>query len=120
VFPDEIARDDRVGWMINLTNDAWFGISTGPYQHLQQTRVRAIEQGLPVVRAANSGISAVIDPYGRITAQLALGVEGVVDSLLPAAAGPTIYGRFGDIPAQITIAVALIIVLRRRVANTHR
>ncbi|PYF01458.1 apolipoprotein N-acyltransferase [Rhodopseudomonas faecalis] len=120
VFPDEIARDDRAAWMINLTNDAWFGISSGPYQHLQQTKVRAIEQGLPVVRAANSGISAVIDPYGRITSQLALGVEGVVDSLLPAAIQPTFYARFGNIPAQIIIAVVLIIVLRRRVLSGHR
>ena len=95
VFPDEIdARDERVGWIINLTNDAWFGISTGPYQHLQQTRVRAIEQGLPVVRAANSGISAVIDPVGRIIARLDLGVEGVFDSVLPAAIRPTVYARF--------------------------
>ena len=120
-FPDEIgARDQRVGWIVNLTNDAWFGISTGPYQHLQQTRVRAIEQGLPVVRAANSGISAVIDPVGRIIARLDLGVEGVFDSALPAAIRPTIYGRFGDIPALIIVAFCMIAVLRRRLANPQR
>jgi len=120
-FPDEIdARDERVGWIVNLTNDAWFGISTGPYQHLQQTRVRAIEQGLPVVRAANSGISAVIDPLGRIVARLDLGVEGVFDSTLPAAIRPTIYARFGDLPALIIVAFAMIVVLRRRLANSHR
>jgi apolipoprotein N-acyltransferase len=121
VFPDEIdARNERVGWIINLTNDAWFGISTGPYQHLQQTRVRAIEQGLPVVRAANSGISAVIDPVGRIIARLDLGVEGVFDSVLPAAIRPTVYARFGDIPALMMVALAMIAVLRRRLANSHR
>jgi apolipoprotein N-acyltransferase len=120
VFPDEIgARDQRVGWIINLTNDAWFGISTGPYQHLQQTRVRAIEQGLPVVRAANSGISAVIDPVGRIIARLDLGVEGVFDSVLPAAIPPTIYARFGDFPALLLVGLALIAVLRRRLANSR-
>jgi apolipoprotein N-acyltransferase len=121
VFPDEIgARDQGVGWIVNLTNDAWFGVSTGPYQHLQQTRVRAIEQGLPVVRAANSGISAVVDPVGRIIARLDLGVEGVLDSVLPAAIRPTIYARFGDLPASIIVAFAIIVVLRRRLANTHR
>jgi apolipoprotein N-acyltransferase len=121
VFPDEIgAPDQRVGWIVNLTNDAWFGISTGPYQHLQQTRVRAIEQGLPVVRAANSGISAVIDPVGRIIARLDLGVEGVFDSTLPMAIRPTIYARFGDLPALIIVAFATIAVLRRRLANPYR
>src|SRR6266478_5637754 len=99
IFPDEVAaRGERPGWIINLTNDGWFGISTGPYQHLQQARLRAIEQGLPVVRAANTGISAVIDPMGRIVARLGLGVEGVLDSSLPAAIAPTIYARSGDIP----------------------
>jgi apolipoprotein N-acyltransferase len=101
--------------MINLTNDGWFGDSTGPYQHLQQARVRAIEQGLPMVRAANTGISAVIDPVGRIVARLGLGVEGVLDANLPSAIAPTIYTRLGDIPATVIIAAGLLVVLRRRV-----
>ena len=115
VFPGDVAsRDDRPGWIVNLTNDGWFGISTGPYQHLQQARLRAIEEGLPLVRAANTGISAVVDPLGRIVARLGLGVEGVLDSSLPSAIAPTIYSRSGDIPVAIMIAASLIFVVRRR------
>jgi apolipoprotein N-acyltransferase len=118
IFPGAVAaRDDRPGWIINLTNDGWFGISTGPYQHLQQARLRAIEEGLPLVRAANTGISAVIDPSGRIVAQLGLGIEGVLDSSLPAAIAPTIYARAGDVPAAIVVVTALIFIIRRRVAK---
>jgi apolipoprotein N-acyltransferase len=118
IFPGEVAaRGDRPGWIVNLTNDGWFGISTGPYQHLQQARLRAIEQGLPLVRAANTGISAVIDPMGRIVARLGLGVEGVLDSSLPAAIAPTVYARSGDIPTAMIVAASLIFVIRRRVAK---
>jgi len=118
VFPDEmISRDDRPGWILNLTNDGWFGISTGPYQHLLQARVRAIEQGLPLVRSANTGVSAVIDPLGRIVARLGLGVEGVLDAALPAANPPTVYARVGDIPAAILVSVAMMLVIRRRFAR---
>jgi apolipoprotein N-acyltransferase len=118
IFPGDVAeRGDRPGWIVNVTNDGWFGISTGPYQHLQQVRLRAIEEGLPVVRAANTGISAVIDPVGRIVARLGLGLEGVLDSGLPAAIPPTIYARVGDIPAATMIVVGVIFVLRRRAAK---
>ena len=114
IFPDEIvSRDDRPGWIVNLTNDGWFGISTGPYQHLQQARLRAIEQGLPIVRAANTGISAVIDPFGHVIARLGLGVEGVVDSGLPSPLPPTLYARVGDWPAAVMVALAAIIAVRR-------
>jgi apolipoprotein N-acyltransferase len=119
IFPGDVAtREDRPGWIVNLTNDGWFGNSTGPYQHLQQARLRAIEQGLPVVRAANTGISAVIDPLGRIVARLGLGVEGVLDSSLPSAIAPTLYARSGDIPAAIVVIAALIFVIRRRARKT--
>jgi apolipoprotein N-acyltransferase len=118
IFPGDVAaRDDRPGWIVNLTNDGWFGISTGPYQHLQQVRLRAIEQGLPVVRAANTGISAVIDPLGRIVARLGLGLEGVLDSGLPSAIPPTIYARAGDIPAAIIVIAGFVFVVRRRGAR---
>jgi apolipoprotein N-acyltransferase len=116
IFPGDIVnRNDRPGWIVNLTNDGWFGNSTGPYQHLQQARLRAIEQGLPVVRAANTGISAVIDPLGRTVARLGLGLEGVLDSGLPSAIPPTIYARAGDIPIAIIVAAALMFAISRRV-----
>ena len=118
IFPGEVATGaDRPGWIVNLTNDGWFGISTGPYQHLQQARLRAVEQGLPLVRAANTGISAVIDPVGRIVARLGLGLEGVLDAKLPAAIPPTVYARTGDIPAGFIVAAGFIFVIRRRLAK---
>jgi apolipoprotein N-acyltransferase len=118
IFPSDAASgEDRPGWIVNLTNDGWFGISTGPYQHLQQARLRAIEQGLPLVRAANTGISAVIDPVGRVVARLSLGIEGVLDSTLPAPIAPTLYSRLGNIPAALFIAFTFLFVTRRRIAR---
>lgn len=115
IFPGDIVPgDDRPGWIVNLTNDGWFGISTGPYQHLQQARLRAIEEGLPIVRSANTGISAVIDPFGRIITQLGLGAEGVLDSALPKPASPTLFSRVRDIPVALAVALSIVIVIRRR------
>ncbi len=116
VFPGAaVPRGERPGWLINLTNDGWFGISTGPYQHLQQSRVRAIEEGLPLVRAANTGISAVMDPFGRTIRSLPLGAEGVLDAPLPRAIAATPYARFGDgFVAGIMCASLLLIARERR------
>ncbi len=106
--------------MLNLTNDGWFGNSTGPYQHLQQARVRAIEEGLPLVRAANTGVSAVIDPVGRTVRELPLGAEGVLDSALPRPLEPTVYARFRDGPAGLVILAILAILLWRQLRITRR
>jgi apolipoprotein N-acyltransferase len=111
---DAVPSGQRPGWLVNVTNDAWFGISSGPYQHFQQARVLAIAEGLPLVRAANNGISAVIDPAGRIIRSLPLGAEGVLDAPLPAALAPTLFARTGELPAYLLVAFAGVIVIRRR------
>ena len=116
IFPGAaVPRGERPAWLVNVTNDGWFGISTGPYQHFQQARVLAIAEGLPLVRAANTGISAVIDPAGRITASLPLGAEGVLDAGLPRAIEPTPYVRFGDDPVILLMIVSLMLIVRRRI-----
>lgn len=121
IFPDESMQssDDgrpQAGMLLNLTNDGWFGNSSGPYQHLAAARFRAVEQGLPLVRAANNGISAIIDPYGRVTSRLGLNEIGVLDGPLPAASiHRPLYARIGDISLLAFALVALIsaIILRR-------
>ena len=109
IFPDEIAaQGERPGWLINLTNDAWFGSSAGPYQHFHQAQVRAIEQGLPVARAANTGISAVIDPYGRIRAEIGLGEKGAIDAELPKVGPKTLFAQFGTLAEVFVFLLALV------------
>jgi apolipoprotein N-acyltransferase len=115
IFPGDVAPPgERAGWIVNVTNDGWFGISTGPYQHFEQARVRAIEEGLPLARAANTGISAIVDPVGRVIDSLPLGSEGVLDSPLPRPLAAPIYARVGDAPALMILAIALLLVVRRR------
>ena len=114
IFPGAVApADARPGWLLNLTNDAWFGTFAGPQQHFAIAATRAVEEGLPMVRAANTGISAVIDPYGRPVVTLGLGVEGVIDSGLPRALqAPTPYARWGNaLPAGLIGIVVLLIAL---------
>lgn len=84
IFPGKVLiRDDRPDWILNITNDAWFGDSPGPRQHFEMTRARAIEEGTPVLRVAGTGISAVIDPFGRVLSKIELGEEGILDTRLP-------------------------------------
>ncbi len=108
------------GLILNLTNDAWFGDTPGPHQHFAQARLRAVEEGLPLVRDANSGISAVVDAHGRIVAALPLGQEGVLDADLPARIpGRTVYAVLGDafFAAMLLLALAAALSGRRREAS---
>lgn len=117
IFPEEIdLGTGRPELLMVLTNDAWFGDHAGPRQHLVQAQARAIEQGLPVIRAANTGISAVIDARGRITASLPLGETGYLDARIPGALPPPLYARIGDAPLLLALAfcVGALLLARRR------
>jgi apolipoprotein N-acyltransferase len=106
IFPSFAHTDtNRPEFLMHITNDAWFGDTIGPYQHLVQVQFRAIEQGLPATRAANTGISAVIDPYGRIIDSLKLNEAGFLDANLPAPLDPTIYARFGNLPFLLMLLI---------------
>ncbi len=121
IFPGSVVDPTRrPGWLLNVTNDGWFGITPGPYQHLTQARARAIEEGLPLVRAANTGISAVFDARGRWIAGLDLGVVGVFDSPLPIADPPTPYARAGDVGVIVflILSISLIAVTMYRLPRT--
>ena len=107
IFPAAVTGPGpRPRWLLNVTNDAWFGLSSGPYQHLASARLRAVEEGLPMLRAANTGVSAVIDAYGRVLAALDMQREGVIDHRIPAAREPTPYGRWGDGALVVLLLVA--------------
>jgi apolipoprotein N-acyltransferase len=115
IFPSAVVPSGpRPGWILQVTNDAWFGSFGGPQQHLAQARIRAIEQGLPVVRAANTGVSAAIDAQGRVLQQIGLETDGFMDFRLPTAAPPTLYARFGDVPAMSLVVLVFFLCGRRR------
>jgi apolipoprotein N-acyltransferase len=109
-----LSEGARPRWLLNLTNDAWFGITPGPYQHFAQARLRAIEEGLPLVRVANNGISAIIDPLGRVVRMLPLGSNGLIDAGLPQALGETFYARHRNGPVLILAALFGIAALASR------
>lgn len=120
IFPRDLrAAPGRADWILQITNDAWFGTFSGPYQHLAQARLRAVEQGLPVLRAANTGVSAVIDARGRVLQELPLGTSGQLTARLPGVLAPTPYARLGDWPALTVLLVALAMLASIRVTETR-
>jgi len=126
IFAGEVVAADapRPGFLLNITNDAWFGQSSGPFQHFAQARLRAVEEGLPLVRAANNGISAVVDPYGRVVASLGLNEVGVLDSALPSALeGETLFAQLSAwllVPLVLVPVMVALLLVRRNVAGRVR
>ncbi|HKR88625.1 MAG TPA: apolipoprotein N-acyltransferase [Phenylobacterium sp.] len=113
------APGPRPAWILNISNDAWFGVTSGPLQHLNLASYRAIEQGLPLVRSTPTGVSAVIDAYGRVLprARLGLGAFGVIDAPLPPALKPTPYVRWGDAGFLLMVLVSIAVVLQNRLGR---
>jgi apolipoprotein N-acyltransferase len=111
IFPHAVVDEaHRPAWIVNVSNDAWFGHSIGPLQHFAQARVRSVEEGLPLVRAANGGISGVVDAHGRRVMSLPFGITAVLDVPLPVGlAEPTPYGRFGDLMPLALILAAILL-----------
>ena len=124
IFPGAVIDPaDRPQWLLVISNDAWYGLTSGPFQHFAIARVRAIEEGLPIVRAANNGISGLIDPLGRVVRRLDLDAVGTLDVPLPRALPTTIYGQAGDafffgaLPVLLGLA-SIFASLRRKSAKT--
>ncbi|MCX7371632.1 MAG: apolipoprotein N-acyltransferase [Alphaproteobacteria bacterium] len=115
IFPGRVTGRERPQWLLNVTNDAWFGFSAGPFQHLASARLRAVEEGLPMVRAAQTGISVIYDPYGREVARIDLGRTGTVADWLPGALAATPYARYG-----ITLNCIVLLLVAGIGAMPHR
>jgi apolipoprotein N-acyltransferase len=116
IFPHAVIDEkDRPQWMLNITNDAWFGHSSGPYQHLQSVRVRAIEEGMPLIRSANNGISAVVNSFGQILYRLELDEIGFIDFTLPKHLNyATLYQRWGDLLFAVIMVALLALAVAYR------
>lgn len=110
IFSGQIVRrQNKPKWAVVLTNDGWYGISAGPYQHLVAAQMRAVEEGISIVRSANSGISAVINPYGIITSQIGLSERGYIDDTVKISMShQTLFGEYGN---KIPLIVAMLLVI---------
>jgi apolipoprotein N-acyltransferase len=121
IFPGAVTGPgQRPQWLLNITNDAWFGLTSGPYQHLTSARLRTIEEGLPMIRAANTGVSAVIDAYGRVLASLDMQQEGIIDHRLPATRVATPYARLGDWTLLVLVAFLSVTLIGTRLWKSRQ
>ena len=112
IFPGFVVSEEiRPDILVNLTNDAWFGDSPGPRQHLAAAQMRAVEEGIPLLRSANTGISAGFDPYGRLLGSLKIGEIGFVDIQVPQALPSTFYAKWREIPLLVGLFVISIIAI---------
>ena len=121
IFPEFSLPDEvRPKLLLSVTNDAWFGTSTGPYQHFEMARMRAVEQGVPLVRSANTGISAVVNSFGQVIASIPLGVKGIIDAKLPVAQSEaTIYNKIKKIVIPFLWVVGLLLVLKQYIRRNY-
>ena len=121
IFPGEVmVRGDAVArphYLLNVTNDGWFGLTSGPSQHFAQARLRSIEEGLPMVRGAATGVSAMIDPLGRLIGSLPLGAVGILDAGLPQPIPAPFYARFSSWPLLAVWGATLAVLVQRRSAG---
>jgi apolipoprotein N-acyltransferase len=115
IFPRFIPRGEpRPAFMLNVSNDSWFGASMGPKQHFAQARYRAIEEGLPLIRAASGGTSGAVDAWGRVRGALAPGRPDVLDLSAPAPAEPTFYSRYGELASLLLLLVCALVAVGGR------
>lgn len=121
IFPDfASAQNGNPQLLLNVTNDAWFGMSSGPHQHFEMARMRAVEQGIPLVRVANTGISAVVDSFGRVTALINLGEKAYTDAKLPKAQPhQTVYGLYNGLFIQIVLVLGLLLIFRQYIPQKN-
>jgi apolipoprotein N-acyltransferase len=121
IFPwMAVDSNTRPQWLLNVTNDGWFGVSAGPYQHLAMARMRAIEQGLPLVRAANSGVSVVTDSYGRVLSSLGLNQRGAIDIRLPIALPATAYAKHREVPMLALLLLIFVLTFLQQLRTKNK
>ncbi|WP_328805701.1 apolipoprotein N-acyltransferase [Sabulicella rubraurantiaca] len=120
IFPGAVTGTERPAWLVNITNDAWFGVSAGPFQHFAAARMRAVEEGLPLARAAQTGISAVVDARGDIVSHLELNATGSLEVSLPGRLPPTVFGRAGSmLPLTLALLLVILSFLRNRLETDN-